>query len=299
MLTGGPQLLRGLAAGSLLVALVAGQARAATPIASPAGDPGAAEADVVWQEPGVGGFLLRDGQRTQLPGTDPTVGGPYIAWRSGDVVTVAARDTLVPVLELPLPGVEKLAVSEHWLTYRVAVTKTSEQIRALSLADPASVRTLTHTRAPGVLGRPSLAGDVVVYHLVGAGGSALYSVDLATGKRRLLRSSRQVQLRSPARVGGKLLYVRLSRCSQELRLGPLDGNGPGRVLYRLPPLAGQDAGHEPGHTHQGEHQPCPFRFRPTSRMLWTTALTETTAYVTVLRPGHGGTTTPSLIAISR
>lgn len=292
-------LTRALAAGSLLVVLAAGGAPAATPIASPAGDPGAAETDIVWQEPGVGGFLLRDGQRTQLPGTDPAVGGPYIAWRIGDVVTVAARDTLVPVAELPLPGVQKLAVSERWLAYRVAVTKSSEQIRALSLADPTTVRTLTHTRARGVLGRPSLAGDVVVYHLAGAGGSALYAADLTTGKSRLLRSSRQVQLLSPARVGGKLLYVRLSRCSQELRLGPLDGNGAGRVLYRLPPLAGQDAGRERRHTDQGKHVPCPFRFRPTPRMLWTTALTDTTAYVTVLRPGRGGTTTPSLLAIAR
>jgi hypothetical protein len=292
-------LTRALAAGSLLVALVSGGARAATPIASRAGDPGAAEADVVWQEPGVGGFLLRDGQRTQLPGTDPAVGGPYIAWRAGDLVTVAARDTLVPVLELPLPGVQKLAVSAHWLAYRVAVTSGSQQIRALSFAEPTSVRELTHAKARGVLGRPSLAGDVVVYHVAGAGGSALFSVDLASGKRRLLRSSRQAQLLNPARVGGKLLYERLSRCAQEVRLGPLDGNGPGRVLYRLPPLAGQDSGHERRHTGQGEHLPCPFRFRPTSRMLWTTALTETTAYVTVLRPGRGGTMTPSLVAIAR
>jgi hypothetical protein len=34
-------------------------------------------------------------------------------------------------------------------------------------------------------------------------------------------------------------------------------------------------------------------------MLWTTALTPKTAYVTVLRPTSGGHTTPSLIAVSR
>ena len=295
----GPRLLRALAAGSLLVALVAGEARAATPVASPAGDPGAAEADVVWQQPGVGGFLLRDGQRTQLPGNDPAVGGPYIAWHVADAVTVAARDTLVPVLELPLPGVEKLAISERWLVYRVALPTGREQLRALELANPTNVRTLTHARTHGVLGRPSLSQDLVVYHLAGTGGSALFSVDLVSGKRLLLRSSRRAQLLNPARVGGKLLYERVSRCGQELRLGPLDGNGRGRVLYLLPPLAGQDAGHDRGHTRQGERLPCPFRFRPTARMLWTTALTATTAYVTVLRPGHAGTMTPSLLAIQR
>jgi len=295
----GLRVLRALAAGSLVIAMVAGEARAATPVASPGGDPGAADTDLVWQEPGVGGFLLRDGQRTQLPGTDPAVGGPYIAWRSGDVVTIAARDTLVPVLELPLPGVEKLAVSERWLVYRTALPSGSEQIRALSFADPASIRVVTHTRARGVLGRPSVDGDVVVYHQSGAGGSRLLFADLASGKRRILRSSTRAQLLNPAQLGGKLLYERFSRCSQELRLGPIDGNGAGRVLYRLPPRAGQDAGHEHGHTHQGERLPCPYRPRPTARILWTTALTATTAYVTVLRPVRGGATTPSLLAISR
>jgi hypothetical protein len=295
----GPRLLRALASVSLLIALVAGAARAATPIAAPAGDPGASDADVVWQEPGVGGFLLRDGQRTQLPGNDPAVGGPYIAWHVANVVTVAARDTLAPVLELPLPGAEKLAISAQWLAYRVALPTGTEQLRALSLADPASVRILTHARTRGVLGRPSLLDNVVLYHLTGPSGSRLFSVDLASGKRRLLRSSKATQLLNPSRIGGKLLYERISRCGQELRLGPLDGNGSGRVLYMLPPLAGQDAGHERGHTRQGERRPCPFNFKPTARMLWTTAITATTAYVTVLRPGHGGTMTPSLLAIAR
>jgi hypothetical protein len=34
-------------------------------------------------------------------------------------------------------------------------------------------------------------------------------------------------------------------------------------------------------------------------MLWTTALTPRTAYVTVLRLTAGGRTTPSLLAVSR
>jgi hypothetical protein len=295
----GLRVLRALAAGALVVALVAGEARAATPVASPGGDPGAEEMDLVWQEPGVGGFLLRNGQRTQLPGTDPAVGGPYIAWRSGAVVTIAARDTLVPVLELPLPGVEKLAVSERWLVFRAALPSGKEQLRALSFTDPATVRALTRAQARGRLGRPSLGHNTVVYHLVTPRGSELFAIDLLSGKRRMLRSSRHDLLLNPARIGSRLLYESVGRCGQELRLGALTGRRPGRVLYRLPPLAGQDAGHEHGHTRQGEHLPCPFRLHPTARILWTTALTATTAYVTVLRPGRGGTTTPSLLAISR
>ena len=290
--------LRALVGVALVLALAAAEAGAATPVASPAGDPSTEGTDLVWQEPGVGGFLLRNGQQTQLPGNDPALGESRIAWHVGDAVTVADSATLQPVLQETIPGVQKLAVSDEWLVYRVAVNG-KEELRAQSLADPTSTTTLTQPRAPGRLGRPSLAGNLVLWHVAGPGGSALISYDLSTGKRRQLRSSKVAQLLNPARLGGKLLYVRLARCSQQLRLGPLSGNGVGRVLYKLPPLAGQDAGHEQGHTHQGEHLPCTPKPKPTARMLWTTALAGAEAYVTVLRPGLGGHMTPSLLAISR
>jgi hypothetical protein len=295
---GGLRALRVLAAAALVLALAAGEARAATPIASPAGDPSAQGTDLVWQQPGVGGFLLRNGQQTQLPGNDPALGETRIAWHVGDAVTVADSSTLQPVVQETIPGIEKLAVSDEWLVYRVAVNGT-EELRAQSLADLTSTTTLTHAWPRGRLGRPSLSGELVLYHVAGPVGSALYAYDLSTGKRLQLRTSKVAQLLNPARAGGQLLYVRIARCSQQLRLGPLDGNGAGRVLYKLPPLAGQDAGHERGHTSQGEHVPCTPKPKPTARMLWTTALTDTDAYLTVLRPGPGGRMTPSLLSISR
>jgi hypothetical protein len=288
----GLRALRMLAAASLALALVAGQARGAARVATPGGDPSVEGADLVWQLPGTGGFLLHNGQSVQLPGSDPAVGGGFIAWRAGDQITVATLATLQIVLQQTIPGIEKLAVSNDWLVYRVRLSKGEEQLRAFSLVDPATTRVLTRARAPGRLGRPSLSGSLVVYHVAGPGGSALFSFDLATGKRRQLRSSNRGQLLNPARLGSKLLYVRLSRCSQELLLGS-------RVLYRLPPLAGQDVGHERGHTRQGERLPCAPPRKPTARMLWTTALSETTAYVTVLRRGTGGQMTPTLLAIAR
>jgi len=295
---GGPRTLRALAALALALAFAAGETGAATPVASPAGDPSAEGADLVWQQPGVGGFLLRNGQQTQLPGNDPALGESRIAWHVDDAVTVADSATLQPVLQETIAGVQKLAVSDEWLVYRIAVGG-KDELQAQSLADPTSTATLTQPRAPGRLGRPSLAGNLVLWHVAGPGGSALISYDLSTGKRRQLRSSKVAQLLNPARLGGKLLYVRLARCSQQLRLGPLSGNGAGRVLYKLPPLAGQDAGHEQGHTRQGEHLPCTPKLKPTARMLWTTALSGTTAYVTVLRPGSGGQMTPTLLALNR
>jgi len=294
----GLRALRVLAAGSLALALVAGTARAAAPVAAPASDPGAEGTDLVWQEPGIGGILLRAGAQTHLPGSDPAIGDSFITWRTGDAVTVAASDTLQPVLQVTIPGVEKLAVSEKWLAYRTAGPSGSERIGALALANPSSTIAVTKSWRRGRLGRPSLAGNVVVYHLAVPSRSRLFSFDLSTRKRTLLRSARHALLLSPARIGGRLLYVRLGRCSQQLRLGRLDGNGPGRVLYKLPPLAGQDLGHEHGHTEQGSHVPCPGRPKPTRRSLWTTALSDTTAYVAVLQPSGGGHTTPSLLGVT-
>ncbi len=289
----GLRVLRVLAAGSLLVALVAGEARAATTVASPGGEPSAAGTDLAWQQPGVGGFLDRDGVRAQLPGSDPAIGDGKIAWRSGDAVTVAARDTLAPALHETVRGVQKLAVSDRWLAWRAR-----REIRVQPLTDPSRSIRVAKARRAAELGRPSLSGDLLVYHLATPAGSSLTAVDVATGTRRLLRFARRAQLLNPSVLGESLLYVRTSRCSQQLRLARL-GAGPERVLYRLPPLAGQDRGHERHHTSRGQQPPCPGRPKPTRRILWTTALSDTTAYVTILRPGRNGRATPTLLAIPR
>jgi hypothetical protein len=294
----GLRVLRVLAAASLALALVAGEARAATTVAKPGGDPSVAGTDLAWMQPGVGGFLLRGGQRTALPGKDPTLGDAFIAWHSGDLVTIAASETLTPVLQETIPGVEKLAVSTKWLVYRAGYRDGTEQILYRSFTDPAKATTLTRRRPAGELGRPVVSGDLVLFHFATAQGSSLFSADLATGKRHVVRHSTDSLLTNPSVLGSSLLFVRASRCSQQLRLASLSG-GQARVLYEIAPLAGQDLGHERGHTRQGEHLPCPHRPRPTTRMLWTTALSDSSAYVTVLLPRRGGRTTPTLLAVSR
>lgn len=290
----GLRLLRMLTAASLLFALVAGEVRAAGTIASPAGDPSADGADLAWQEPGVGGFLLQSGTTAQLPGEYPAIGGGLVAWRVDKTITVADRVSQATVMQETVPGVRQLAVARRWLVYR-----TPTQIRAQAIGSPGPGTLLVQTKRPGTLGRPSIGVDLVVFHrAMGSGGSWITAVNAASGKRLLLRSSSSDLLLNPSVNGAQLLYVRVSRCSQQLMLGALRGKLD-RVVYRLGPLAGQDAGHEPGYSHQGERRPCPGHPKPTSKMLWTTALSPTTAYVTVLRPRTGGGTTPTLIAIPR
>jgi hypothetical protein len=233
-----------------------------------------------------------------LPGTHPAVGGALIAWYVGAAVIVASRDTLTPVVELDVPGIRSLAISDEWLVERVERFDTGTQIVVRPLADTTKSTVIATSKVAARLGRPTLSGNIVLFHRVTASGSWITAYNIATGARRKLRSSDDALLLNPSLLGSRLLYVRASRCSQELRAGPL-GGGRERVLYRLPPLAGQDAGHERRHTSQGERLPCAHRPKPTARMLWTTALGAGFAYVTVLRPVRGGGTVPTLLQIAR
>src|SRR5919204_1390657 len=297
----GLRVLRALAAVSLvlgLAAFAAGAINAAITLAAPGGDPSVAASDVAWQRPGVGGFLSRSGQVAQLPGTHPAVGGALVAWNVGSTVTVAARDTLVPVAELDVPGVDSLAVSDAWLVERVERARTGTQILVQALTNTSKTVVVASAKQPGRLGRPSVSGNLVLFHRATARASWITAYDIANGSRRRLRSSQDAQLLNPSLLGGRLLYVRAWRCGQELRIGPING-GREHVLYRLPPLAGQDRGHDRGHTSQGARTPCPYPPKPTTRILWTTALGGGSAYVTVLRPVRGGGTVPTLLQVAR
>jgi hypothetical protein len=289
----GLRLLRVLAAASLLCTLVAGRVEAAVTVASPGGDPSVIGTELVWQQPGVGGFLRREGVTAPLPGDSPAVGATFVVWHNGPLVTLANRTTLAPVLEDSIPGVQKFAVSRTWLAYR---TPTEIHVRPVSETGPGT--TLVKVTQPATLGRPALGVDLVAFHRASRNASWITAVNAASGRRLTLRFSRDDQLLNPSLLDGQLLYVRSTRCSQQLVLGPARGKRD-RVLYQIGPLAGQDAGHEGHHTRQGEHLPCPFRPRPTAKMLWTTALSPTTAYVTVLKPAPGGRTAPTLLAVAR
>jgi hypothetical protein len=286
------RLVRVLAAASLLAALVAGQVQAAGTIASPGGDPSVEGTEVSWQQPGVGGFLRKDGATTQLPGNDPAIGATFAAWHIGSALTLADRATLAPIVQDEIPGLQKLAVSRSWLAYR---TPTEIHVRPVTETGPGT--TVEKVRQPATLGRPALGVDLLAFHRATTAGSWITAVNVVSGKRLRLRYSRDAQLLNPSLLAGRLLYVRSSRCSQQLVLGRLRGGD--KVLYELGPLAGQDAGHDRHHTTQGEHLPCPHKPRVTAKMLWTTALSPTTAYVTVLRPARGGRTVPTLLAVAR
>jgi hypothetical protein len=283
-----------LAAGA--AALLGGAARASIGVAA-AEDPSVASADLAWQRPGVGGFLRRQGAAAiQLPGNDPAIGGSLLAWHVGSLVTIAERATLAPVAQENVAGVQKLALSDHWLAFRRGLADGSSRLVVQSLPDLGAGETVASARWPATIGRPSLSGDLVVFHVATQRSSWISAVNLRTGKHRRLRTARHGQLLNPSILGSELLYVRVSRCSQQLRLGGLSG-GSERVLLSLPALASEDLGHERGHTSQGGRVPCPGRPRPTTTTLWTTALTSRFAYVTSLRPARSGAMRPTLLQL--
>ena len=277
-------------------ALLASAVQART-LAYRAEDPSAAGFDLAWQRPGVGGFLRRAGVVTRLPGTDPALGGGNVAWRNGNEVTVADVETDTPIFRQQLPGVEKLAVSDAWLAYR---SRRHGRVRILArpLASSGVTRAISKARLPGVLSRPALDGTRLVFSVTTRRESRIMLVDLSTGKAERLRRSRSAQLLNPSLLGSRLLYDRIGRCSQKVRVGSIGGGGHGRVLLKLPPPASWDAGHERDYSTQGRRRPCNGRPRHTRRMLWTTALAADRAYVTVLRPSAGGFT-PKLLVLSR
>lgn len=255
-------------------------------------DPSAAGDAVVWTTT-AGGVEVHEGQvgTTSVP-AHAVLGGSYIAWRDGDTVEIANAADLTPVVSVTVPGVDALAVSDRWLVTRAA-TANGDVLVARPIDAPTEVRTVASSRRPAQLGRPSLDGDVVVFHVATAHGSRIVEYDLAASVTRVLRRSTSALLTNPALLGNRLLYVRQADLAQLLELGPAAPRGGDRVLYRLAAPAQHDVGHEPGHSRV-TRTPHP---RTAQWTLWTTALSAKHAYVTLL-PRRSGVQ-PKIVSVPR
>ena len=261
--------------------IVVTQASAATNLGQ-GFDPSAAAGAVVWTTT-AGGVELHEGQAgsASVP-AHAVLGGSLIAWRDGDLVHVANAVDLTPVLDVTVPGVDALAVSDTWLVTRTT-SSTGDVLSALALATPDQVTPVANAKRPDQIGRPAVDGNVIVYHVATPRGSRIVQYDLATGASRILRRSNSALLLNPALLAGELLYVRQGDLTQVLELGPAAKGGHDRVLYRLAAPAVHDSGHEPGHSRE-THTPHPKTAKWT---LWTTALSTTHAYVTLLPRRRG------------
>jgi hypothetical protein len=287
----------------LAIVVSSGPARAAalTPLAAPATDPTADQGDVAWQVPGGTGLLLRNGQHgaVPLPGTNPALGGPYLALRQGDRIAVLDRATLQPLGTVAAPGADVLAVSAGWLVYR-RVSSAAYELHAVPLPAGAPDRVIAVRQGPAQLGRPAIDGNLVVFATASSRSSTIDVFDLAAGRSRVLLRSRLGSVLNPALRGRTLLFERLSYCSQQLRLASLARPSASHLIVSLGTLGRRDRGYSPGHTHVGSRAShCPRRSRRRSRLaLWTTALVPGAAYVTELGNGAPGKVAPRVVAAS-
>ena len=138
----------------------------------------------------------------------------------------------------------------------------------------------------GQLGRPAINGSRVVFAQTRRGGSAIELADLAAGTRTPLRVSRRgVALSNPSLLAGRLLYERVTRCAQQLRLAGLRGGRRERILLDLPSTAPPRSGLPAGlRTCVELRQPCPGGRTGggSLRRLGPTALGPRSAFVTVI-----------------
>lgn len=306
-----PALLRGfrVAAAACLassaLALTA-TATAAVPVRVGASDPTVAGGLIAWETP-TGGMLTREagapgdphrlgsGGILQLPGRGPALGGSMLAFRAGAALRVVAAASLEPVAEVPVGEASALAVSDAWLAYRTSRPGGGDRIAVRALAEPGTERVLAEVRSPAQLGRPAIFDAAVVFHVADSRSSRIVEVDLVTGRRRVLRQSRLEQLSNPALDGGTLVYVRQSNLRQVLQIGPRRPGGLDRTIFRAAGVASRDNGFEPGHSSRTL---TPRAGQRSTRLFWTTALSERFAYLAVL-PVRGAGGRREILRIAR
>jgi hypothetical protein len=277
-----PGLLRGARAGDAvalgavavtlaLSASTAGAARSEQPGAS---DPAAAGPAVAYELRDGTGVLRVGDRRTRLPGTDPAVGGPWVAIvEDGSRVRILSRTDLEPVGAVPATGADGVDVTRGWVAYRVR--RGSRDTLFVSRLGPAGApgKRFRVARAgrPAQLSRPGVDRNRIVYAVSKPRRSKLVSRKLRpTGpaRARTLFASRRHAVAGPSISGKRIAYALASRKDQRVRIKGL-GKGKGRSLHR----------------RRGSGPPT----------LWTTAIAGKRVWFTLVKPGGSS----RLLSVSR
>ena len=257
--------------GSAAALVVAAPAGAAKNAARPAADPGVAGKALVYQRPDGSGVIRRGSEEQALPGHDPAIGDGLVAViREGRVVLLSAAN-LGELGSFAAPGADAVAVSRHWVAWR-ARAGGRDSLHARSIDNPAApgpIHGLGSTGRRAQLGRPGLDDNRLVYARAAPEENLIVKQVLGAkrpkhAKSRLMRS-RVDGLSNPCLRGRGLLYVRVTSHGDRLMLAHT-GGGKGRPVFH------------------------------TRATLWSTALGDKRAYVTVL---HGSTPRARIISVNR
>jgi hypothetical protein len=168
-------------------------------------------------------------------------GVKVIDWRTGALVERIDGNVSKPALDWPL-----LAVIRRDSTYR--------RLIVVDYTNPGapSERQIVRVRLSNELGRPALAGGRVAWDYVWPGGSRIYTQVLATGRRRMAAKSSIAMLANPSLTRWRILWVAQYSGSCSLLTRRFGSSWTKRIYHT----------------------------RGNTRLLWTTALTGRTAYVT-------------------
>jgi hypothetical protein len=258
------------AAAALVVAAPAGAAHTES---NPAADPSVGGSEVAFQRPDGSGFIRRGGDDVALPGHDPALGDGRVAViAAGEIRILSAKD-LNQTGRLPAPGADAVAISRRWVVWR-ARRHGRDFMRARSVAnpgDPGPQKSVGSAGHRAQLGRPSLEDNRLVYARANPNENVIVRRLLGAKRRRHAKStllhSRSEGLSNPSLRGSSLLYVRSSARADRLKIASVGGHGAGRTLLS----------------------------RETGT-LWSTALSEKRAYVTVI---HGTRPRQRILSVAR
>jgi hypothetical protein len=270
-------LRRGDAAALLLVSValvIAPGSAAATGTDVPhATDPAATADALLFQRLGGPAVISRGGPEVPLAGSHPAIGGRFIATVSGDAIQLLDRNTLTPLARIDAPGADAIAVSDTWLAYR-ATAGGGEGIYIRYIANPASPAPPFLIAAEGgaaQLSRPAVDGSILLYAIATPRGSRIVQWVMGTHKHRALVRSRRLLLFDPAVDSRSFAYVRSDARRSRLMVRGRHRHGAGRILFTLKRSNGQ---------------------------LSSDALTDSVAYVTVLRPSAANADA-TIVGVSR
>jgi hypothetical protein len=257
-------------AGALLVAalalvIVPGDAGARGGVVAPqATNPSATVDSLAYQRLTGEGILRRGGAEVGLSGSNPTIGGRYVAVLNGGNVRLLDRNSLAPVATVEAPGADAIAVSDAWLVYRAPQGGGGDVLFFRHIGNPnvpGPIIPLAAVGGNGQISPPSLDGGKLVFGIATPGGSRIAQRIVGTRKHRTLVRSGRLLLFDPAISGRSFTYVRTDARRSRLMIRPLRGRGPGRVLLAV---------------------------RRRTGVLWTSALVPGSAYVTVMKPSATG-----------
>lgn len=153
-----PALYRGARGGDAVallataIALMVSPAGAATTVVKGAADPSVKGDELVFERANGAAILKRaDGERLRVPGSDPAIGGPYLAVRQKDSIALLNRRTLVELQRFSAPGADAIAVSEEFVAWRSRTGGGDAlKVRAISPGSPGGVGARVERAAPAV-----------------------------------------------------------------------------------------------------------------------------------------------------